>query len=301
MLLITSLKGPVLVDPPIKTHDDLMVRIEQKFIGFRSPLYGWMEPPKMAVVDWVTPEYKPFAIDYLKVKAKDPKYLERAQRALIALNDEETLVEAIKHFSDGTLEPPSILSQNIKGDKIKYLIPVIYEGSEVPRRSDIGGPVSPRYHAMEVALLLIRFSGLFHDPVDHWGFRLHTEIVNFGADPHIMWLFQQWWEHNKVAILAEKYSEATWLPTFKGEPDDFNESVRNDPDYRNYTAATRNDILPIPKHASIVPEIKAAPSVTKAAPAVAPTQENDSLFILLSLGFLIILASAWVWFKRSNA
>jgi hypothetical protein len=72
-----------------------------------------------------------------------------------------------------------------------------------------------------------------------------------GDDPHILWLFQQWWEHNKEAVLAERFSEATWLPMYKGKPDMFDSKVRDEPDYRSYSAATRNDIVKIPKRADI--------------------------------------------------
>jgi|GEM_PF-4942919 len=116
-----------------------------------------------------------------------------------------------------------------------------------------------------------------------------------------MWLVQQWWEHNKDAILAEKFSEATWVPTYKGVPDVYSEDYRNEPEYRTYTTSTRNDILPVPKHASIVSAIKVAPAVTQAPSSVAPTQKNDSIFIFLSLGLLAILAVACVWFKKAKA
>jgi len=299
--LISSLKGPEIVDPPIKNHDDLMVRIEQKFIGFRSPEYGWQEPPKLAGVDWVTPEYRPVVIEYLKNKARDPQYLERAQRALIALDDEDTVVDAIKHFSNDTLNPVGILAQNLRGNRIKYLIPVIYEGSEISRDAGLGRPKTSRYYAIDMSLHLISGSGLFSDSVAQWASGFCSNSYNFGADPHIMWLFQQWWEHNKDAILAEKFSEATWIPIYKGEPDKFGDDYRNEPEYRNYTAATRNDIISIPKHASIVPAIKVLPAVTQAPPGAASTQKDDSIFIFLSLGLLATFAAAWVWFKRAKA
>jgi len=289
---VASLKGPIIVDPPIKNHDDLMVRIEQKFIGFRSPEYGWQEPPKLAIVDWVTPEYRPTIIDYLKAKAKDPQYLERAQRALIALDDEETVVDAIKQFSDGTTQNPSVLAQNFTTNRIKDFILVVYDGSENPIKLDIGNVKSSRYQAIDLILGRIVSSQLFPDATGRWasGFRGHN--YNNGSNPHSVWLFQQWWEHNKNAVIAGKYSEATWLPMFKGKPDDFGDDDRSEPSYLNYTTDTRNDILPIPKHASIVSEAKAVP------PAIVPKQKNDSLFMFVGLGILAVFASAWVWFKR---
>ncbi len=300
-LFIASLKGPVIVDPPIRNHDELMERIEQKFIGYRSPLYGWMEPPKLAVVDWVTPEYRPIAIEYLKSKAKDSQHLERAQRALIALDDEETLVDAIKQFKEGTTQNPSILAQNLPTNRIKDLIPVVYEGSEHSIKLDIGNVKSSRYQAVDLILGRIVRSQLYPDSTRRWASAFVSNSYNFGTNPHIIWLFQQWWEHNKEAVLAEKFSEATWVPMFKSAPDVFSENVRNDPEYRNYTPATRNDILPIPKQASIVLKTRGSPPETKPSREAIPATKSNSMIVYFVLGLFGLFAAGWAWSKRKSA
>ncbi len=148
-------------DPPITNHDELIQRIEEKYIGNDKLIkMGAGGPFKKAVVDWVTPEYRPFVVEYLKNKAKDPHYLERSQRVLIALNDEESVINAVNQFNDGTLISDSILWQNIKIENLKFLIPVIYNGSEIPRSVDLGRMKMPRSHAVDFSLAVIGSSEL---------------------------------------------------------------------------------------------------------------------------------------------
>lgn len=181
--------GPVLQppDPPITNHEQLIERIEQKYIeNDKLIAMGAGGPFKRAVVDWVTPEYRPVVIEYLKEKAKDPKYLERAQRVLIALDDDETVSHAIHQFNDGSLNPASILCQNLKVDRIKDLIPIVSEGSETPRTVDIGKLRSPRYHAIDFSLSLIEGSGMFSHEEREWASGLWSNSYNDGPGPQIM-------------------------------------------------------------------------------------------------------------------
>ncbi len=300
-LFLALLKGPEIVYPPIKTHEDLIERTEQKFIGFRSPSYGWIEPQKLVVVDWVKPEYRPIVIEYLKNKAKDPKYSERAQRTLIALDDDPTITTAIKQFDEGTLVEDSVLWQNLRAEKIKYWVPEIYEGADKLIELWPGFKQSRRRIALTYLLdtVGINEGGSFPVPATQWAGHLHYNIQKIPEDTHIDWLFKQWWEHNKEAILAEKFSEATWVPMYKGKPDVFADDVQNEPEYRTYTAATRNDILPIPKTADIkAQDIPPSKPITTESARVALASTNNRLPIYIGLGALLAGLFAWLFSKR---
>jgi hypothetical protein len=301
LLLIASLRRPEVPDPPINNHEELIARIETKFIGNLERGRDQFIPPKLAKIDWVTPEYRPVVIDYLKKKSEAPEYLDRARRVLIALGDDETILAVASEFAQDRLNDKSILWQNLNGSSIKYMIPIIYDGSEARKNIGSGDIIkiqSPRREGITYALTIISASGLFNPNTYSWAAGMEYEIQDTDDDPHIMWLFQQWWEHNKNAIMAKKYSEATWLPLYKGKVDKFSSTFRNEPEYRTYTKEFRNDILPIPKHASIIPNIKAAPPATKADPVAVPVPKNIFLFVILALGLSAIVTAVWAWSKR---
>jgi hypothetical protein len=290
-------------DPPITNHEQLIKRIDEKYIGNDKLIaMGAGGPFKRAVVDWVTPEYRPIVIEYLKNKAEDPKYLERAQRVLIALGDEEATTSAMKQFDEGTLAQDSVLWQNLKANNIKYWVPEIYEGSDKlielwPRFKQ-----SKRRMATTYLLDTVWNSNIFPEDSMQWAGELHYNIQKIPEDAHIDWLFKQWWEHNKAAILAGRYSEATWIPLYKGKPDVFKEGIRDEPEYRNHTTATRNDILPIPRTANI-----GLPKASKSNIEQTDFQKNSStsitynkLSLYVGIGVLIAAFLGWLFVRRSK-
>ncbi len=303
MLWILGSTRPILElpDPPITNHEQLIARIEKKFIGNdRAIALGGAGPSNAPKTDWITPEYRPIVINYLKNKARDPKYFDRSLRVLVALNDEETMKDVLRQYNDGTLIDDTILMMNLDAQKIKDLVPIIYSGSDTPRK--VWNSVilkSPRICGVNSILDLMRWSPQFDDKTNQWASRLRGNIINYDNlhqdnldEAHTMWLFQQWWEHNKAAMLEGRYSEAKWLPMYKGEPDCYYGRQREQPEYLIYSSTTRNDILPIPKTADIQ-----LPSHPAAAPSHAnsSTISARSLVLYSGLGLLICgLVGGWL-------
>lgn len=285
------------VEPPINTHEELIARIEKAFIGDDAPFHKKGKPPSGAIVGWVTPEFRPLVIDYLKTKAQKPEYFERTQRALIALDDEATLIAAIDGFSKGTYASDikyshSILAQNISPRGIKFLVPMIYEGYGKPRDFEIHDTWSPQREAIKYFLERLTYYKLMPDRVAMWASALGNRIQDTGDDPHILWLFQQWWEHNKEAVLAERFAEATWIPLYKGKPDVFDPKMRDESEYRSYTSATRNDIVKIPKRADISSIRPRAPKDRESTSPQAdsePKQQGFSVMIGMIIAILTVV------------
>jgi hypothetical protein len=299
--------GPPIIEAPINTREDLVARIDKEYIGDGAPFHGIAKVPKGVFTDWVTPDFKPIIIEYLKAKAQKPEYFEKTQRALIALDDEATLIAAIDGFAKGTYAPDiehsySILGQNISPRGIKYLVPMIYEGYGKPRNFELHDIWSPQREAIKYFLYKLTLYRSFPSKTASWGAGFGSFTQDTGDDPHILWLFQQWWEHNKEAVLAERFSEATWIPMYKGQPDMFDEKVRDEPEYRIYSAATRNDIVKIPKRADIS-------SIRPRAPKdrVDPLQQADSepkpqgFAVMIGMAIAILIVALLVLITRRPA
>jgi hypothetical protein len=242
----------------------------------------------------VTPDYKPTVVSYLKLKINDPRFQFDAEKALIGLNDDETIISVVDRLNKGTLEDIFLLSSNINAQGIKHLIPVIYEGSDLRKDVGYGRIQSPRRQA--IALFLGPLAGVngFSLSTSRWSSGFLNQMQNTGDDPHIFWIFQQWWEHNKGAVLAGKYSEATWLPLYKGKVDDFSSAFRNEPEYRTYTKEFRNDILPIPKKATAALPRQVPPDAT----TVVSRKKNGAIWLAVGIGGIALLVAGWAWVKK---
>jgi hypothetical protein len=303
VLLLGSLKyTPPKPEEPIKSHEDLVARIEKKYLRGPDPI-GFDEPTSKADVNWVTPDIKPEVIKYLRNKAEDPDFTLRAQRPLFALYDEETVLHVIKQFENGDLDSLQILQANLNRQNLKYLIPLIYQGSSTPRDVGFGLMQSPKRQAIGLFLDNIGLWNGFNGPSINWAMGMKFSMQKIGDDPHIMWLFQQWWEHNREAVLSDRFSEATWVPLYKGKPDVFDIRVRNEPEYRNYSSGLRNDILEIPKEASIVLQKRELPKTSQLPAATAPAtppKANHRNALLWSLGAVGLLLISWLWSKRTK-
>ncbi len=292
---------PAPPEPPITNREQLIERIEKKFIGTDYDIaMGVRRPSNAPKTDWITPEYRPIVIDYLKNKARDPKYLERSLRVLVALNDEETMKDVLRQYNDGTLIDDTILMMNLHPEQIKDLVPIIYSGSDVPRKViDSQILKSPRIYAVYSIVDFLTWGPVFPDETMRWASGLNGNIHNYENqkhdnqnEPHIMWLFQQWWEHNKTAILEERYADATWVPKYKGQIDYYDKKQREEQGYLNYTSTTRNDILPIPKTADIRLPSRPVPVLENVS-----ASNTGNLIIYSVLGFTICVVFA-VWLVK---
>jgi hypothetical protein len=144
--------------------------------------------------------------------------------ALLALKDEEGIAILAQAYNSGVW-PAVVAEADFKmaagnGDAsiLPYLIHNIYNGAT----QDRGGGDSYRPSVRDAALMIaadsIAKSPLFPPATRDWA-SLHARDVK-----KIPWVrfeeslaqFKAWWEHNREAVLAKDYANATWLPT--GDP-----------------------------------------------------------------------------------
>ncbi len=299
-LLLGSLRVNAPNPPgPVTNYDELVARIENKFLRGPDPI-GFDEPTQHADVSWIPAEMRQQAVDYLKEKGKNAEVLERAQKPLIALGDEETMFRVIKQFEVGTLKNLGDLEVNLNAGNIKYLVPVIYGGASAPREVGFGKMQSPRRQAIDLFIKSLVPRNGFTGPSAQWAGRLHYFSQKIGDDPHIMWLFQQWWEHNKGSVLAGKLEEANWVPMYKGEMDFFDPKVRNEPGYRDYTSTSRNDIVEIPRLSSVLHSTQAPSLKENRHPAINLKNNRNLLFIVLAASLILLVTTGLSLFRRTK-
>ncbi len=78
--------------------------------------------------------------------------------------------------------------------------------------------------------------------------------------------------------------------THKDRPDDYDERQRDELEYLNYTSATRNDILPIPKIADIRLHSRPAPALKNVS-----TGNTGNLIIYSVIGLAICgIIAGWL-------
>lgn len=284
-------------DPPVNNHDDLIALTKLKFIGTPKEIEHHMaNPPSTAKIAWVKPEYKKEVITFLRAEIKTNKEYESAiYRALVGLGDENSIEEVIQKMKAKDRQAEYDFFDNINRENIKFVVPLIYEGDASANK--FGQPFWMHAASKLLASIVVDNDKISKD-VNHWAYKISLDVgIKYKRDEHLRWLVLQWWEHNRIAILAKNYEEVKWLPTFKGKLDYADGEFKNDPDYLVYDNKYRNDILPISAKADLTFPEKKNGIPSPASSATNATDSSHSKTIIL-LGIISAILSAIFLMQR---
>lgn len=155
---------------------------------------------------WVTPEMR----DALIAKARqladdpDPKTRLTAQSILIRLGDEASLQAVMDRFHKGDYGIPE------SDALLPYLVNEIYTGETGIVRDHM----SPMDIALKEMYNIIGHYASFPEKTREWALSTR-HLLSFDRGPGCPanQLMRLWWEHNKDAVIAKQYANATWTPS----------------------------------------------------------------------------------------
>jgi hypothetical protein len=168
---------------------------------------------------WITPALRPLVIARLKAMMSDEiangdSWAPEAQRALLELNDEDTIQKLAQAFHAGNSVAGGILEDFGREGAIKYVAEDISTGS--PKWTG-GGDVLIAPVRMQAAWMVsaeIANSPAFPKATRDWakltGMRLR-QVASPGS-VSAQEEMKKWWDHNKDSVLNRQYAKATWLP-----------------------------------------------------------------------------------------
>ena len=141
---------------------------------------------------------------------------EEAFHALFIINDENTIkrVAAMYHGSNGTdsYQASRIIKSYGHEAMIPYLIPDVV--SDHGKKFQGAWPlVDLSYTSTYIAIGIIADSSQFSAETKAWANGLRKYLIRYRRDAiaKVKQQVQDWWDHNKVAIVAKQYDKATWL------------------------------------------------------------------------------------------
>jgi len=158
---------------------------------------------------WITPQIRSELIQYAYSRSNDPsmKEIVPTKEALFWLGDTATIEEKIKayHKTDGAQDiigPPDILP---------YLVADL-TSAPFENHNPLG--YSPMDKSLVCCLQTIAQWPAFPAETRKWaqGLRANFGVRGIGPTAPENSLVREWWEHNKSAVLARNYADATWLP-----------------------------------------------------------------------------------------
>ncbi len=161
----------------------------------------------------VSPEERPGVILAIKkfLKENPPnQYRNREIEMLVALRDDDTIRDLVNqyHQSPFSQEPFALLSAT-NSEIIQYVAPDLSLPKDAGylSKGDVVVP-TPRMWAASLILRCIAKSPEFPAKTRAWAHGTHVKEDDWSVA-------EQWWTHNKDAVMAKHYSEATWLPPQK--------------------------------------------------------------------------------------
>ncbi len=144
---------------------------------------------------------------------------------LVALGDDETIRDLVNKYNHSFDSPesdalsPESDALSPESDALSYganpeIIPFLAPDLSLPKDAgfrSLGdvGVLTPRLWSVSTILLCIAKSSEFPAKTQAWARSRHGNWDNTWS------AVDQWWTHNKDAVLAKRYSEATWLPPQK--------------------------------------------------------------------------------------
>ncbi len=149
----------------------------------------------------------------------------RAWRSLIALEDEQAVIDFVKAERDDQhdFEEAGIGFDALPAMMLPYYIDDIYNGSakltpEERLAADNAGraQLSIRDRAVFSALGIIEGWKEFPAETRQWALCVRSIATTANETiglPIAADQFKAWWEHNKAPVLAKDYAKATWLPS----------------------------------------------------------------------------------------
>jgi hypothetical protein len=181
---------------------------------------------------WLTPDLRTIVIGRLLKRAEDASQdrmvRESYEDALIKLGHVETIrarAEKMKEprFGSAGLDwAPEVA--------IPYIMPLVLEGSTEEPYMEPGSDVilTPVRDVafLTVLLIVVRRDG-FPDETRAWAGSLKDKLHGPAKEQRAR-LLVQWWEKNQTAIVEGRYSDAGWLPRYKGRPSTLSDEELNE-------------------------------------------------------------------------
>jgi len=169
-------------------------------------------------LSWISPELRPQIIARLKQRLEDPLRRDTAEDGLLTLNDEETIERLVKQYREGDHLALSRLQLSGREGTVSKLIEDVINGPG-PWLFDGPDVVGATQQEISTGILLtsIRRSDAFPKETILWA-RNARDMLTSGLpvlQGKVFKQTQEWWSHNREAILAHKYENATWLPAEK--------------------------------------------------------------------------------------
>ncbi|GAA5126802.1 hypothetical protein JIN84_09400 [Luteolibacter yonseiensis] len=225
---------------PVHSAADLPVRIEEEIFQLNPPSSGF---------GWLPREYGSAAIQYLLQKSRDPRreVRIRAKATLIGLRHQQTIDEVIGDYSRED-ETASEIMKEVQGygDLLKPLIPIFDTASTAPRKNRNQQEIPAfKSHVGNVILYCLMNDEGFPKETRDWAGALWVETSKSyeGPEFHPIWLLRNFLEHNKQALTSGNHAGAVWLPTFEGEIDKYQPSLRERPSYASFIATNRDSVM----------------------------------------------------------
>jgi len=222
-----------LPEKPIYSHPEPKEEDIDPSLDFIGHKMAWDLDIKFETA-WITDEIRPIVIERLlaqhQAARRWPFRLSSRERHLITLGHEPTIQE----YLTWTWENPNpfgwdreMIRKNLGKSKhmpaapaaLPYMMDIVYRGS-TDRFEDNGAYATQREGACHWVLETIpgfaqKHGVPFPEETQQWAEKMRNEkgYQNEGGPE----LIQQWYERNKAAIGTGRYTEADWLPRYKGE------------------------------------------------------------------------------------
>jgi hypothetical protein len=162
----------------------------------------------------ISPEERPQVILAIKKFLKEnptDHYPYPLIEMLVMLRDDETIRDLVNQYNQSPFSrEPMALGNAANSEIIQYVASDLsFRKWTAPQAEGDVAVDPPRIWAARLILLCIAKSPEFPAKTQAWAHGMH------GKDDDWWLAAEQWWTHNKDAVMAKHYSEATWLPPQK--------------------------------------------------------------------------------------